>query len=141
LLQNIVPQISFNSKHVCTICPLARHHRLPFVSSSSVLASPFDLIYCDIYGPFFTKSINGSSYFLTIVDDYNRFTWVHLLQNKSLTRTILQSFFILVQTQYNTKIKCVRFDNGLEFKMDDFFLFLFSKQGTIHQLSCVETPQ
>jgi hypothetical protein len=39
LLQNIVSEISFDSKHVCTICPLARQHRLPFVSSSSVSVS------------------------------------------------------------------------------------------------------
>jgi hypothetical protein len=84
-----------------------------------------------------TCSINGSHFFLTIVDDYTRFTWVHLMRYQSQTRSLLQSFFSLVHTQFNLPIKCIRTDNGYEFKMDEFF----SLNGTIHQLSCVETPQ
>jgi hypothetical protein len=43
----------------------------------------------------------------------------------------------MIQTQFITKIKCIRSDNGSKFHMKDFF----STQGIIHQLSCVETPQ
>jgi hypothetical protein len=59
------------------------------------------------------------------------------MHSKSQTRSIVQSFFTMVATQFNLKIKSLRFDNGVEFCMDDFF----SQQGTLHQLSCVETPQ
>ena len=84
-----------------------------------------------------TCSINGSKFFLTIVDDYTQFTWVHLMQHKSQIASIIQSFSNMVQTQFRTKIKCIRSDNGSEFHMKDFF----SNQGIIHQLSCVETSQ
>jgi hypothetical protein len=84
-----------------------------------------------------TSSINGSKFFLTIMDDCTRFIWVHLMQHKSQTTSIIQSFSNMVQTQFKTKIKCIRLDTGLEFHMKDFF----STQGIIHQLSCVETPQ
>jgi transposase InsO family protein len=83
------------------------------------------------------KSINGFVFFLTIVDDYSRFTWVHLMQYKSQVSPIIKSFFQLVQTQFKTKVKCLRSDNDAEFKMKDYF----SAQGIIYQLSCVETPQ
>jgi hypothetical protein len=43
----------------------------------------------------------------------------------------------MVQTQFRTKIKCIKSDNSSEFHMKNFF----STQGIIHQLSCVETPQ
>jgi hypothetical protein len=59
------------------------------------------------------------------------------MKYKSQTRSLLKSFFSLVHTQFNLQIKCIRTDNGSEFKMDEFF----SLHGTIHQLSCVETPQ
>jgi hypothetical protein len=59
------------------------------------------------------------------------------MKSKAQTRSLIQSFLNLVQTQFNFKIKCLRSDNGSEFKMDDFF----SSHGTVHQLSCVETPQ
>jgi len=137
LLHNLVPSIPCDSNNTCTVCPLAKQHKLPFVHSNSVTCFSFDLIHCDIWGPFPTTSINGSNFFLTIVDDHSRFTWVHLMKHKSQTRSILQHFFCMVSTQFQQKIKCLRSDNGAEFQMHDFF----ATQGTIHQLSCVETPQ
>ena len=76
-------------------------------------------------------------FFLTIVDDYTKFTWVHLMQHKSQTNSIIKAFFNLVQTLFKTKIKCLISDNGVEFQMKDYF----STQGTIPQLICVKTPQ
>jgi len=110
-----------NQIRICSICPLAKQHRLSFPHSTSISPQPFDLIHYDIWGPFSTKSLTGSSYFLTIVDDHTRFTWIHLLENKSQTRTHIQAFFNLVETQFNAKIKCLQSDNGVEFNMSHFY--------------------
>jgi len=116
---------------------LLNKKRLPFDLSHSHADFPFDLIHCDIWGPFSIKSNIGCSFFLTIVDDHSRYTWVYLLHHKSQTRDFITSFFHLVETKFNTKIKCVRSDNGPKFCMFDFFAY----KGTLHQFSCVETPQ
>ena len=79
MLSPMIPHLMHKSNTICSICPLAKQHRLPFPHSTSTTKQPFDLIHCDIWGPFSTKSITGSSYFLTIVDDHSRFTWIHLL--------------------------------------------------------------
>ena len=72
-------------------------------------------------------STNGSQCVITIVDNFTRFTWVYLMQNKSQTRTIYYSIFNsldwLIATQFNVKIKCLRSDNGEEFNMVDFYSF------------------
>ena len=86
-LSHVIPEILHESNKHCSICPLAKQHKLSFPYSVSISTHPFDLVHCDIWGPLSTKSITGSSYFLTIVDDKSRFTWVHLLENKSQTRT------------------------------------------------------
>lgn len=91
----------------------------------------------DIWGPIGTESIQGRHYFLTIVDDYSRYTWVYLLKCKSDTRTCIAHFFNLVSTQFSAKIKVLRTDNGKEFSMPSYY----SSLGIIHQTSCVETPQ
>jgi hypothetical protein len=137
LIQSIVPAISCKQSEICPICPLAKQHKLPFPVSVSISEFPFDLLHCDIWGPMATSSINGSKFFLTIMDDCTQFTWVRLMQHKSQTASIIHSFSNMVQTQFKTKIKCIRSDNGLEFHTKEFF----STQGIIHQLSCVETPQ
>ena len=51
--------------------------------------SPFELLHLDIWGPFHTLSIEGYKYFLTIVDDHSRFTWVYMLKSKSDAQIII----------------------------------------------------
>lgn len=84
-----------------------------------------------------TPSLDGSKFFLTIVDDYSRCTWTFLMQNKSQTRHILQTFFHMVENQFHIKIKILRSDNGAEFAMTDFY----ASKGVVYRLSCVERPQ
>jgi hypothetical protein len=137
LLHSLVPAIECNPKAVCSVCPLAKQRKLSFPVSSSKSNSVFDIVHCDIWGPFSVESINGSRFFLTIVDDYSRYTWIYLLHSKSQTRQLLQSFFTLIQTQFQINIKVIRSDQGSEFIMPDFY----QSKGILHQMSCVETPQ
>ena len=71
-----------NSSH-CTICPLAKQRKLPFISHNHMSQSHFDLVHCDIWGPYHAASYSGHRYFLTLVDDCTRFTWLYLLKHKS----------------------------------------------------------
>jgi hypothetical protein len=135
----LIPELSHvkHNNQVCTICPLAKQKRLPFPISTSQSNSSFDIVHADIWGPFSEPSLNGSKYFLTIVDDHSRFTWVHLMHHKYQTRDLIISFFQMVKTQFNSTVKCFRTDNGNEFSMPTFY----ASKGIIHQTSCVETPQ
>ncbi|GJX44462.1 retrovirus-related pol polyprotein from transposon TNT 1-94 [Tanacetum coccineum] len=49
------------------------------------------------------------------VDDFSRATWTYLMTNKSDAFAILKVFLKFVELQFNTKVKCVRTDNALEF--------------------------
>ena len=94
----------------------------------------FIVIYGDpsLFPPFMVED-----FFLTILDDCSRCTWVYLLKHKSQTTSYLDQFCTMVETQFARKVKCIRSDNGTEFFLKD----LFTKKGILHQLSCVETPQ
>jgi hypothetical protein len=98
------------------------------------------LVHCDVWGPFSISAINGAKYFLTIVDDFSRTTWVYLMQFKSDVSTYLKHFFAMVKTQFKCSIRKIRTDNGLEFFNHDMQKY-FSSLGVIHEHSCVGTPQ
>jgi hypothetical protein len=137
LLHSKFPYIVVDNKGVCDICHLARQKKIPFTVSMNKAVSPFDIIHCDIWGPISTQSIHGYSYFLTIVDDYSRFTWIMLMKSKVEARQKLIDFVNLIETQHNAKVKIIRSDNGVEFTMPTFY----SSKGIIHQTSCVESPE
>lgn len=81
--------------------------------------------------------MHGHRYFLTIVDDYSRFTWIHLTNTKAEARKIIIDFIAYIETQFDGKIKSIRSDNGVEFLMHNFYAL----KGIIHQTTCVETPE
>lgn len=136
LLSPIIPDITSCIKDCspCYIYPLAKQKRLSFPNENHMCSSIFDLIHCDIWGPFYVPTLNGFKYFLTIVDDCSRCTWVYLMKLKSDTQSILQSFFSFIENQFHTSIKSLRSYNGLEFPMPKFY----SKRGTPQQNSVVE---
>ncbi|KAL1355581.1 hypothetical protein AAHE18_05G123200 [Arachis hypogaea] len=111
--------------------------RLPFNESHTKSENVFDLVHMDIWGPIAIPSISGHKYFLTVVEDKSKFTWLFFLKNKSEVRKLIENFVQLVETQHNRVIKCIRSDNGQEFLMPSFY----QTKGIIHQTSCVETPQ
>ena len=98
--------------------------------------SSFDLVHMDVWGLFFVPTSVGHRYFLTLVDDATKATWLFLMKAKSEVKALIVSFYNMVFTQFNVKIKCFRSDNALEFKLSDFYL----AKGIIRQTSCVYMP-
>ncbi|KAL0423503.1 UNVERIFIED_CONTAM: Retrovirus-related Pol polyprotein from transposon RE2 [Sesamum radiatum] len=125
---------------VCSVCPLAKQQRLPFLSSETYSENVFNLIHVDIWGPYNQFSVSGCTYMLTVVDDCSRATWVFLMKHKSQTVTLLENFYQMVLTQFDRKIKTVRTDNGLEFVSEKCQLFL-QNHGILHHKTCVYSPQ
>ncbi|KAL2925632.1 Retrovirus-related Pol polyprotein from transposon RE2, partial [Bienertia sinuspersici] len=79
-LKYLLPHLDIPSTidFFCQICPLAKQHRLSFSHSSIKTCKPFQLLHVDVWGPYRIPTYDNCTYFLTIVDDYTRYTWVHL---------------------------------------------------------------
>jgi len=119
---------------------MAKLHRQPFLLSTHTANSCFAILLVDIWGPCPYKIYDGVVYFLSIVDDKSRATWVHLMATKSAAFPLLKTFVTYVERQYEATVKIIRTDNGLEFK-DPSALAFYKTQGIIHQTTCVDTPQ
>lgn len=133
----------FSSKNFtipCDVCHQARQTCLSFLESDNISKNVFDLVHIDTWGPYGVSSITGASYFLTIVDDHSRSTWVHLMKSKSEAPSIFTQFVQMIKTQFGKHIKAVRTDNAPELIAGQFKAFLLA-QGMTHQTTCPHTPQ
>ena len=79
---------------MCDIFPQGKQSRDSFSQSIPHSSKCFELIHIDIWVPSFVPSKNGLRFFLTIVNDYSRCTWVYLMKNKSQNFQMITHFLI-----------------------------------------------
>lgn len=135
------PFLSTKQSFPCPVCPLARQTRLSFSDSSIHSTAPFQLIHIDTWGPYHSPIHNRSRYFLTIVDDFYRVTWTHLMGAKRNAFDLLKAFISMVETQFSSKVLTVRNDNAFELGSSSSGSAYFSQKGIIHQTTFPHTPQ
>ena len=85
-------------------------------------------------GPYAHPTYEGKRFFLTLVYDCLRFTYLFLLKHKYEASIYVKQFFTMVQTQFGVSIKCLRSDNSKELVLTQFLASI----GTLHQFFCVE---
>lgn len=90
--------ITFSDSLPCGIILLTKNKKLTFPSNQHKSQHIFDLIHCDIWGTMSVSTLDGYRYFLIIVDDLSRSTWLYLMHSKSQTSKLIQSFFVMVNT-------------------------------------------
>lgn len=97
LLNKHIPNLN-SSFQQYTTCPIAKQKCLPFPIGHHKCVAPFDLVHCDIWGPMAISTPDGFRYFLSIVDDFSRATWIYLMKSKFEVGPLLQSFFSHIET-------------------------------------------
>nr|KYP70921.1 Retrovirus-related Pol polyprotein from transposon TNT 1-94 [Cajanus cajan] len=136
-MKQYYPCLYSNKHFTCNTCHHAKQKKLSFPLSHSHALQSFALLHIDIWGPCSKTSIHGHRYFLTIVDDHTRYTWVFLMASKADTCNCVTNFISHIENQFATRVKVIRTDNGAEFSMNNYF----DSKGIIHQTTCIETPE
>ena len=79
-LRQALPLMSIKP-FLCESCEMGKHHRATFSCIESIPSSkPFDLVHCNIWGPSRLPSLLGFCYYMVLIDDYSRVSWVYLLK-------------------------------------------------------------
>lgn len=86
------------------------------------------------------KSVGGSRYFITFIDDMSRQIFVYFIKEKGQVFETFKMFKAMVENQTNKKIKVLRSDNGGEYISKQFDDFL-KENGIKRQLTVPHTPQ
>ena len=106
---------------------LEQSKRGKFSMSYNKARHVFELIHCDIWGPYREPASNGAHYFLTTIDDASRATWVYLMHKGGETSQLLKNFVILTKNQFGKNIKTIRSDNGSKFTSNPMQIFYQEK--------------
>jgi transposase InsO family protein len=77
---------------------------------------------------------------MLLVDDYTRMTVVCFLRNKSEAFENFKVYKEMVENEMDSKIKCLRYDNGGEFTSKEFMDYC-SRHGIKRQFFIARTPQ
>ncbi|XP_055831009.1 uncharacterized protein LOC129900060 [Solanum dulcamara] len=142
-VKHVVPVVSTRS-NATSVCSSASatlwHLRLGHVPVDVIKKSSTIEVLDNEHPACTVLTHNGKKYFVTVVDDYSRFTWVFLIASKADAIIVLKDFFTQVHNLYSTTVKTLRTDNGSEF-FSAAFQAMLSILGIRHQSTCVYTPQ
>ncbi|GJV56320.1 putative ribonuclease H-like domain-containing protein [Tanacetum coccineum] len=136
-----LPSKLFKNNHSCIACQKGKQHKASCKTKLvSSIIHPLQMLYMDLFGPTFVRSINHKIYCLAVIDDYSRFSWVFFLATKDETSGILKTFITGIENQINHKVKIIRCDNRTKFKNNDMNQ-LCGMKGIKGEFSVARTPQ
>ena len=125
----------------CETCIGGKHHKSHFQSSGSTRSKELlDLVHSDVCGKMNAKSIGGTEYFLTFIDDSTRYVWVYPLKQKSEVFDRFLEWKVMVEKASGHNLKIVRTDNGGELTSNKFEEYLKS-EGIRHENTIPKTPE
>jgi hypothetical protein len=95
----------FESSFYCKSCHIGKQIQLPYYTSDSHSARPFDLVHSSAWGltPFVSKGCN--KYYVIFVDDHSCYIWIYFIKRQSELLPIYKSFARMVHTQFFALIK------------------------------------
>lgn len=110
---------------VCECCLEGKLPRTAFPKKAEKRTTEvLELVHTDLCGPFRNVTPGGKKYFMTLIDDFSRYTVVYLLARKSEAVAKIKEFVRMVEQQFGRKPRTIRSDNGGEYctkELDDFY--------------------
>jgi GAG-pre-integrase domain/Integrase core domain len=111
------------TKLMCDDCEFAKHTRTMYLISGNTSSSCFDIIHSDVWGPSRVASLSSARWFIIFIDCHSWMTWLYLLKSKDVVLECFKTFYKMVETKFEKKVKVLRSDNDTEYTnkaMQDF---------------------
>lgn len=78
-----LPRLSSRDNSICKSCQFCKNNRTNFKSKEFSSSRPMELIHTDICGPTREKTPKGEIYFMVLIDDFTRTTYIVFLKENS----------------------------------------------------------
>jgi transposase InsO family protein len=134
-------RISKPQDSMCKPCQVGKLTRTQFKSKRSTSTEkPLQLVHMDLCGPSRQEGTWKENYFMLIIDDYSKITWVAFLKEKVEAFEKFKKIKALTKNQIGKRLKAIRSDRGGEFMSSDFKEFC-DKHGIKREYTIPRTPQ
>ena len=135
-----IPKLSFSDHQFCEHCQYGKQVATSHPTAAPRESSPLDLVHSDVCGPMPHQSLGGASYFVSFIDDSTRKVWAYPIRTKDRVFSIFTDWLAMVENQTGRKLKCLRTDNGGEFKSEQFVRFC-RERGIRREYTAPHSPE
>ena len=114
-LKHLFPTLFKNvdcSSFQCESCILAKSHRISYTPKPYRASKPFYLIHSNVWDPSKITTQFGKRWFVSFMDDHTQLCWVYIMHDKSDVATLFETFYNMIENQFNTKIGKLHNDKG-----------------------------
>jgi hypothetical protein len=125
---------------VCARCESGKSMRFPFPRSLKQSEQILDMVHSDLAGPMQTKSIQGSLYITTFIDDFSQHMAVYYLKTKDQFTIALSNFLSWTQNQMSKCLRILHSDHGGEY-ISHKVKEILNEKGIEHHLTMPGSPQ
>jgi transposase InsO family protein len=124
----------------CPGCELGKQTRSSFQGSSKRSDRRLRIIHSDLAGPMQTRSIQGSQYIATFIDDYSRHGVVYFLKSKDQCAVAFKKFLAWAENQTSERMLALHSDRGGEY-LSSAVRSILDEKGIEHKLTMPHSPQ
>src|ERR1700677_1755559 len=131
---------STSAPSVCRGCAVAKSMCQPFSPSKSKQTTEIlQVVHSDLAGPLQTRSIQGSTYIATFIDDHSKHAILYFLKSKDQLFEALKMYLAWAETQPSHKMRTLHTDQGGEY-MAGQVQALLKERGIEHQTTMPGSP-
>lgn len=124
----------------CKTCIFAKSYRVFYPPCLNKRESPFYLVHCDVWGPFFITTPSRIMWFVLFVDDCTRMTWLYMMKNKMKFALFFKKLIEWSRYCIHILLKCfdlIMMGNLLTQLRHSFFV----QKWVLHEITCPQMPE
>lgn len=98
--QTGIPNCNIKDADFCKAYHIRKSHHLSYQRLNSHAQQALELVRADLWGPAPMLSVEGYKYYMAVVDDCTRYTWIYPLKTKADAKQLFLNFLTLVERQF-----------------------------------------